>query len=148
MDLEENLHKRIPVNYTRIENKIPALNLRKILNNDEENELILFELPKGFDKNLLNKIKIKDFGSSGKITKLTQNYEGISFDSSHPIPKQTLGLFMKKNKRSFIFKSMDKYVKVFERIEMPDPTVESIIPRRIIKKSLGKRKKKSNGKQE
>jgi len=148
MDLEENLHKRIPVNYTRIENKTPALNLRKILNSEEENELILFELPKGFDKNLLNKIKIKDFGSSGKITKLTQNYEGISFDSSHPIPKQTLGLFMKKNKRSFIFKSMDKYVKVFERIEMPDPTVESIIPRRIIKKSLGKRKKKSNGKQE
>lgn len=148
MDLEENLHKRIPVNYTRIENKTPALNLRKILNSEEENELILFELPKGFDKNLLNKIKIKDFGSSGKITKLTQNYEGISFDSSHPIPKQTLGLFMKKNKRSFIFKSMDKYVKVFERIEMPDPTVESIIPRRIIKKSLGKRKKKSAGKQE
>ncbi len=148
MDLEENLHKRIPVNYTRIENKTPALNLRKILNSEEENELILFELPKGFDKNLLNKIKIKDFGSSGKITKLTQNYEGISFDSSHPIPKQTLGLFMKKNKRSFIFKSMDKYVKVFERIEMPDPTVESIIPRRIIKKSLGKRKKKSNGRQE
>jgi hypothetical protein len=148
MNLEENLHKRIPVNYTRIENKAPALNIRKILTSEDENELILFELPKGFDKNLLNKIKIKDFGSSGKISKLTQNYEGISFDSSHPIPKQTLGIFMRKNKRSFIFRSMDKYVKVFERIEMPDPTIESIIPRRIIiKKSLGKRKKKNISKQ-
>ena len=40
---------------------------------------------------------------------------------------------------------MDRYVKVFERIEMPDPTIDSIIPRRIIiKKSLGKRKKKNN----
>ncbi len=148
MNLEENLIKRIPVNYTKVENKTPTVNIRKILNSEDENEIILFELPKGFDKNLLNKIKIKDFGSSGKITKLTQNYEGISFDSSHPIPKQTLGLFMRKNKRSFIFRHMDRYVKVFERIDLPETTVESIIPRRIlIKKSLGKRKNKKNKKE-
>ena len=148
MNLEENLIKRIPVNYTRVENKTPTVNIRKILNSEDDNELILFELPKGFDKNLLNKIKIKDFGSSGKITKLTQNYEGISFDSSHPIPKQTLGLFTRKNKRSLTFRQMDRYVKVFERIDLPETTVESIIPRRIlIKNSLGKRKNKKKNKE-
>ncbi len=147
MDLEANLNKRIPVNYTKIENKPPTVNIQRILKNENETELILFELPKGFDKNLLNKIKIKNFGNSGKITKLTGNYHGINFDSSHPIPKQSLGLFMKKDKKSFLFKPMDKYVKVFEHIEMPDPSLECIIPRRIIiKNSLGKKKEKRHRK--
>jgi hypothetical protein len=147
MDLNDNLLKRIPVNYSKIENKSPSLNIKKIMRNDEENELILFELPKGFDRTLLNRIKIKNFGNSGKISKLTGNFHGINFDSTHPIPKQTLGLFMKKNKNSFIFRQMDKYVKVFEHIEMPTPNTESIIPRRIkIKNSLGKKRRKNKSK--
>lgn len=147
IDLNENLEKRVPINYNQVTNKTPSVNIERLLRHEDDNVLILFELPKNFDKSLLNKIKIKNFGSNGKITRLTGGYQGICFDSTHPIPRQTLSMFMKKDKKSFIFRPMDRYVKVFESVDMPVPTPESVIPRRLaIKKSVGKRKKKRSQK--
>ena len=56
-------------------------------------------------------------------------------------PTRTFRGHIKKDKKSFLFKAMDRYIKVFEHIEMPEPTMENIIPRRIvIQKSLGKKR--------
>ena len=83
-------------------------------------------------------MKIKSFGN-GKIIRMLKNYNGISFDSSHPITRQIISIFPKK--KSFIFRSMDRYVKLFENVELTNPKSENIIPRRLsIKKRLGRRK--------
>jgi hypothetical protein len=75
--------------------------------------------------------------------RINGDYHGIGFDSTHPIPSQTLSMFYKRNKKSLMFKKIDRYVKVFEHVDIPAPTTESIIPRRlIIKKSVGRRRKK------
>ena len=147
IDLEENLNKRIPINYNQVVDKQPVIPIEKILKHQKDYELVLFELPKNFDKSLLNKIKIKNFGSNGKMTRLTNIYHGISFDSTHPIPRQTLSMFMKRDRKSFIFNPMDRYVKVFENIEVPLPTPENVVPRRlVIKKSIGTKKSKNKKK--
>jgi hypothetical protein len=142
-DLQDNISRKIPMNYFKIE-KPAKINCRATFSEEEENELILFELPKDFDKNLLNKVKIKNFGKSGKITNFVGNFRGINFDGTHPITTQTLGMFNKKNKKSFIFKRMDRYVKIFEDIELASPKVENIIPRRLVlKKTLNYNKRKN-----
>ncbi len=142
IDLENNLKKRIPQNFSEMTDRPPSIAIEKIIKQKDDIELVLFELPKGFDKALLNKIKIRNFGENGKISKLTGDYQGICFNSSNPIPRQTLGIFETKDRKSFRFKAMDKYVKVFEHIDLPHPTPENVIPRRlIIKKAIGKRKK-------
>jgi hypothetical protein len=144
INLEKNLNERIPGNFIKISDRPLGISAEKILKSDDV-ELILFELPKNFDKNLLNKAKIKNFGTNGKITRLASNYQGICFDSSHPLPLQTLSLFQKKDKKSFLFKPFDRYVKVFEQVDIPVPTYENVIPRRLkIKNSLSKRKRKQS----
>ncbi len=144
LDIEKILNERIPSNYLKITERPNSLPAEKLLRSDDT-ELILFELPKNFDKTLLNKAKIKNFGSNGKITRLASNYQGICFDSTHPLPLQTLGVFQKKDKKSFLFKKFDRYVKVFEQVDVPLPTYENVISRRLkIKKSLSKRKIKKS----
>jgi hypothetical protein len=143
-DLQESVNRKIPMNYSRIE-KTAKINCRTTFKDEDENELILFELPKDFDKTLLPKVKIKNFGKSGKITNFVGNYRGINFDGTHPITSQTLGMFTKKNKKSFIFKRMDRYVKIFEDVEdiIASPKVENVIPRRLVlKKTLNYNKRK------
>jgi hypothetical protein len=143
-NLEKNLSERIPSNYTKISDRPQSISAEKIIKSDDL-ELILFEVPKNFDRNLLNKAKIKNFGTNGKITRLAGNYHGICFDSSHPLPTQTLSLFQKKDKKSFLFKRFDRYVKVFENVEIPLPTSQNVIPRRLqIRKSLSKKRRKKS----
>lgn len=141
LDLDHHLKQRVGKEFTVINNKESIVNYERLIKN-EDSELILFELPKNFDKNLLNKMKIRNFSNTnGKINKILNNYYGISYDASHAIPKQTLAMFPNKNKK-YKFKNFDRYVKLFEHVEVPNPDTDSIIPRRlIIKKTLGKRKR-------
>merc|ERR1711976_30476 len=117
IDYDENLEKRVPMNYSMITEKQPAVSIEKILKHDDDIELVLFELPKGFDKTQLDNFKLKNFGSNGKISKLTSGYKGISFDKAHSITQQSLSVFMRKDGKSLHFKPMDRYVKVFESID-------------------------------
>lgn len=74
--------------------------------------------------------------------KILKNMEALVYDSQHYLANQCLGMFLHKNNKSFSFKPMDKYVKILEKIDVPDPVVENIIPRRrAVRKVL---KHKSN----
>jgi hypothetical protein len=144
INIDKILNERIPSNYTKIVERPHFLSAEKFLKSDDT-ELILFEVPKNFDKSLLNKARIKNFGTNGKITRLAGNYQGICFDSTHPLPSQSFCVLQKKDKKSFLFKKFDRYVKVFEQVDIPIPTYENVIPRRLqIKKSLSKRKRKKS----
>jgi hypothetical protein len=149
--LDSNILKRIPANFHKVKQKKSALDFDKL---ESDDELILFELPKDYDKKeLLTKMKISKFGkSNGKLVNLKikkHNYHGIVFDSSHYIPKQTFALSKKRKEDGYCFKTFDRYVKVFENHEIPEGVCENIIPRRrsYFKNSLGgkkKRKRSSN----
>ncbi len=70
---------------------------------------------------------------------MLKNYNGLTYDSTHPVSRQVIALLPEKEK--FTFKTMDRYVKLFENIDIINPKCENIIPRRLsIKKRLGRRK--------
>lgn len=92
----------------------------------------------------MKNLKIRKFGN-GKISRMLENYNGVCFDESYPLTKQLLGVFMKNDKTNLAFKSFDRYVKIFENINMPTPQSENIIKRRLsIKTSLGKKRNRAN----
>ncbi len=70
---------------------------------------------------------------------MLKNYNGLTYDSTHPVTKQVIAVL--PDKQNFTFRTMDRYVKFFENIDIINPKVENIIPRRLsIKKRLGRRK--------
>jgi hypothetical protein len=93
-------------------------------------------------------MKIKKFGHN-KVIRLLNGYNGISFDQTHPMTKQSLAMFKNDDLSAvegsnFEFVPMDRYVKLYESIEAVSPQVENIIPRRLtIKKRIGRRKNKN-----
>ncbi len=92
-------------------------------------------------------MKIKKLKTSNnKAVKLGKNLEALIYDVDNYLTNQNLGLFMKKNSDGFVFRPMNKYVKLYEKTVMPQPEVENIIPRRrairrIIKNKSAKNKK-------
>ena len=70
-----------------------------------------------------------------------KNFQALIYDSQHYLTNQNLVMFLKNNKKTFNFQSVDKYVKLFEKIEIPNPEAENIIPRRRSLRRLTKKNK-------
>jgi len=75
-----------------------------------------------------------------------KNIEALIYDADNYLTNQNLGMFLKKNSEGFIFRPMNKYVKLYESVIVPDPEVENIVPRRrairrILKNKSSKLKK-------
>lgn len=75
-----------------------------------------------------------------------KNLEGLIYDSENYLTNQNLGLFMKKDCDGLVFRPMNKYVKIYEKTDMPDPEVENIIPRKRALRKLIKNKAAKNKK--
>ncbi len=131
----------LPNNHINIIEKKPMIDIDELMNKDCE--YILFEIPKGFDKSLLSKMNIKKFRKNGKKIKLINNYKGLCYDQTDPITTQSLVVFNEKNEKRLIFKPTDRYIKVFESLELFEPDTDNIIKRKLISKNLeGKKKNK------
>ena len=122
----------LPGNHIDITDKKETIDLSKILN--EDCELILFELPKNFDKEKLKQLKLKTIISNKKSQemKFIKDYKCISYDESHPNTKQSLAVL--KKKKNLVFKPINKYIKVFEAIELHEPEENAIIKRKLREK--------------
>ena len=117
----------IPTNHVSIMDKKCSVDVDDILNQDCE--LVLFELPKGFDKSLLSKMTIKNFKKNGKEMKLLDNFKGICFDEQNPLTKQSLIMVNDSKKEKIVLKPVDRYVKVFETFDIAMPNEDSIMKR-------------------
>jgi len=92
-------------------------------------------------------MKIKKLKSkNSKPIKVAKNLEALIYDADNYLTNQNLGLFLKKNSDGFLFRPMDKYIKLFERIELPEPETENIIPRRRAIRKILKNKSSKNKK--
>ena len=122
----------LPGNHIDITDKKETIDLSKILN--EDCDLILFELPKNFDKEKLKQLKLKTLISNKKSQemKFIKDYKCISYDESHPNTKQSLAVLKKKKK--LVFKPINKYIKVFEAIELLEPEQNAISKRKLREK--------------
>ena len=64
--------------------------------------------------------------------KFIKDYKCISYDESHPNTKQSLTVL--KKKKNLVFKPINKYIKVFEAIELLEPEQNAIIKRKLREK--------------
>ena len=133
-DNKDNNQKKylLPGNHIDITEKKETIDLSKILN--EDCELILFELPKNFDKEKLKQLKLKSILNTKKSQEMNfiKDYKCISYDETHPNTKQSLTVL--KKKKNVIFKPINKYIKVFEAIELLEPEENAIIKRKLREK--------------
>jgi len=122
----------LPRNHIDITDKKETIDLSKILN--EDCELILFELPKNFDKEKLKQMKLKTILNSKNLEEknFVKDYKCISYGSEHPNTKQSLTVL--KKKKNIVFKPINKYIKVYEAIELLQPQENSIIKRKLREK--------------
>ena len=122
----------MPGNHIDITDKKETIDLSKILNSDCE--LILFELPKNFDKEKLKQMKLKTvLGSKNSEEKnFLKDYKCISYGNEHPNTKQSLTVL--KKKKNLVFKPINKYIKVYEAIELLQPEENAIIKRKLREK--------------
>lgn len=132
----------IPTNHVSIMDKKCSVDVDDILNQDCE--LVLFELPKGFDKSLLSKMTIKNFKKNGKEMKLLDNFKGICFDEQNPLTKQSLIMVNDSKKEKIVLKPVDRYVKVFETFDIAMPNEDSIMKRPLKYKQEKKIKAQKN----
>jgi translation initiation factor 2 beta subunit (eIF-2beta)/eIF-5 len=129
-------HKSIKEKFT-----IPEIDL------NSECELILFELPKNFNKELIKDFKINSLKRNGKKIKLINNYKGLCYDNTNQETKQSLCLINDKKQNKLIFKPIDRYIKVYEALEFTEPEEKSIIKRELKEKKENKENKiKERGK--
>ena len=78
-----------------------------------------------------------------KKIQIVNNYKGLCYDKNDPITTQSLVVFDGKNEKKLIFKPTDRYIKVFESLELFEPDTDNIIKRKLISKNLeGKKKNK------
>ena len=122
----------LPGNHIDITDKKETIDLSKILN--EDCELILFELPKNFNKEKLKQLKLKTLLSNKKSQEMNfiKDYKCISYDESHPNTKQSLAVL--KKKKNLVFKPINKYIKVYEALELLEPEQNAIIKRKLREK--------------
>ena len=122
----------LPGNHIDITDKKETIDLSKILN--EDCELILFELPKNFNKEKLKQLKLKTLSSNKKSQEMNfvKDYKCISYDESYPNTKQSLAVL--KNKKNLVFKPINKYIKVYEALELLEPEENAIIKRKLREK--------------
>ena len=122
----------LPGNHLDITDKKETIDLSKILN--EDCELILFELPKNFNKEKLKQLKLKTLLSNKKSQEMNfvKDYKCISYDESHPNTKQSLAVL--KKKKNLVFKPINKYIKVYEALELLEPEQNAIIKRKLREK--------------
>ena len=128
----KELKYNLPGNHVDITDKKETLDLSKILN--EDCELILFELPKNFDKEKLKDVKYKSIIESKKVSqsnKFIDDYKCLCYGKDHPTTKQTLAILNNKKKKSVIFKPIHKYVKVYEALSLLEPKEKAIIKRKL-----------------
>ena len=128
----KELKYNLPGNHVDITDKKETIDISKILN--EDCELILFELPKDFNKEKLKEMKIKPIIESKKDfqeEKFIDNYKCLCFGENHPTTKQSLAILNNKKKKSLIFKPIHKYVKVYEAISLLEPKEKAIIKRKL-----------------
>jgi len=69
-----------------------------------------------------------------------KNLEALIYDAENYLTNQNLGLYLKKDSEGFIFRPMNKYVKLYEKTDMPEPEVENIVPRKRALKKIIKNK--------
>ena len=119
----------LPTNHIDISNKNCSVNIKDIVN--EDCQLILFELPKNFDKNKFKNMTINKFRKHGNIINLSKNYNGICFDQSDSITSQNIALFNNTKKNSVILKPINRYVKVYEIFDLIEPNENNIIKREL-----------------
>ena len=122
----------LPGNHIDITEKKETIDLSKILN--EDCELILFELPKNFDKEKLKHLKLKTILNNKQSQEINfiKDYKCISYDETHPNTKQSLTVL--KKKKNLAFKPINKYIKVYEAIELLEPEENAIIKRKLREK--------------
>ena len=133
LDKKDNKEPKysLPGNHIDITDKKETLDLSKILN--EDCELILFELPKNFNKEKLKQLKLKTILNKKKSqVNFVKDYKCISYDETHPNTKQSLTVL--KRKKNLVFKPINKYIKVYEVIELLEPEENAIIKRKLREK--------------
>ena len=92
-------------------------------------------------------LKIKKLKSkNNKSIKVLKNLEAIIYDADNYLTNQNLGMFLKRHGEGFVFQPMDKYVKIYEKVDIPDPEVENIIPRKRAVRKVLKNKTNKNKK--
>ena len=85
-------------------------------------------------------LKLKKLSSkSGNLINANKNFQAMIYDSQHYLTNQNLIMFLKNNKKTFNFKPIDKYVKLLEKIDVPDPDAENIISSRRSIRRLAKK---------
>ncbi len=134
IDNKENKEPKysLPGNHIDITEKKETIDLSKIL--DQDCELILFELPKNFDKEKLKQMKLKTVLNSKKSHEMNfiKDYKCISYGNDHPNTKQSLAVV--KKKKNLVFKPINKYIKVYEAFELLQPEENAIIKRKLREK--------------
>ena len=134
VDNKENKEPKysLPGNHIDITEKKETIDLSKIL--DQDCELILFELPKNFDKEKLKQMKLKTVLNSKKSHEMNfiKDYKCISYGNDHPNTKQSLAVV--KKKKNLVFKPINKYIKVYEAFELLQPEENAIIKRKLREK--------------
>ena len=134
IDNKENKEPKycLPGNHIDITEKKETIDLSKIL--DQDCELILFELPKNFDKEKLKQMKLKTVLNSKKSHEMNfiKDYKCISYGNDHPNTKQSLAVV--KKKKNLVFKPINKYIKVYEEFELLQPEENAIIKRKLREK--------------
>ena len=61
-----------------------------------------------------------------------KDYKCISYGNEHPNTKQSLTVL--KKKKNLVFKPINKYIKVYEAIELLQPEENAIIKRKLREK--------------
>lgn len=84
--------------------------------------------------------------NTNKPVKIGKNLEALIYDAENYLTNQNLGLFLKKQSDGFIFRPMNKYIKLYEKTDIPDPEIENIIPRRRALKKISKNKSTAKNK--
>lgn len=112
--------------YSKVEN----INLDSVFDSNklnEDQEIVIFELPKTFNKKSLNGLKIKKI-KQGKEIKLGSKHRGIVSE----IKDSNKYLVTQKNRRCS-FKPISKIIKVYEKMEDQLYSTENILSRKVIK---------------
>ena len=97
---------KLPANHIDITNKKSVIDINEL---DKDCELVLFELPQGFDKSLLHKMKIKNFKKDGASMELVEQYKGICFGNKNPITKQNLIMLTDSENKKVVFKPINRH---------------------------------------